>query len=200
MIDDCLSEFDFSDGIDYLEYTICEKIGLVTKTPEDVREYIEKNKKYLSDYPELIKAKIKKAFDIIENFDAKELENLREIMNSSSNDSTEAEFVKESIFGSPGEVLKISDHLDNQEVGIINDCLGDATTDDLDLHELAYDILEALVNRHKSKAEILSHKQDYESIIGLYRQPVIEAFKDAMHKVDILSEDQVEEIRRIIES
>ena len=98
------------------------------------------------------------------------------------------------------EALKITVPFDDAAVNTINDCLEGITADKVDVLELSYEILEALIRKHGTKAEILAHKDDYESIMHLFHQSVIDAFKDAIHKINILSEAQIEEIKKIIEA
>jgi len=56
MIDECLIEFDFSEGLDDLELFICEKISLLVDSPAEVKEYIKKNENNIDDYPDEIAA------------------------------------------------------------------------------------------------------------------------------------------------
>ncbi len=198
LMDKCLSEFDFSNGVGNLETHMCfEMLGKVD-TSEEIREFVRSNKQFASDYPDVIAEKIEKAFRLLRTLDDDDIIRLKTTIDSDEDDDSEPATGRTP--GDSGDALRIEAPFDDPEVDTINGCLGDLTVEDVDVDELSYDILEALVRRHKSKEEIISHRQEYEAIIDLFRQPVIEAFKSAMHKIDILSEAQVKEIRRIIES
>lgn len=198
MIDECLSEFDYSDGLEGLEDDICKKISLKIETPEDAISYVNENKEYETDYPDIIKEKIQDAFEKIMSLDRDEIKILKELENEDSGD--EGSGIEKRKIEAPGKALQIRAPYDCPALNIINDCLEGITEEKVDVVELSYSILEALIRKHGTKADILDHKEDYESIIPLFHQSVGDALKSAFNKLEILSENQVAEIRRIIES
>ena len=200
MIFDCLSEFDFSNGLEGLYQQICYKILEVADTPEGIRDYVDNNKKYTSNYPDVIASMIWKAFKLLQSLDKEKIDAIKRSENDEGQGNVAIKSLSEKLSGASTGTLKIVVPSDNPEITIINSCLDDIAADDVDVLELSYEMLEVLINKHKSKAEILSKRPNYEAIIELFQQPVIEAFNDAMHKIDILSDGQVEEIRKIIES
>lgn len=102
--------------------------------------------------------------------------------------------------GTPTDNLKIINPLGLHAVEVINGSLDGIVPEEVDVKELSYTILEALIREYITKAKIMEHKEDYEQIIPLYNQLVVEAFNEAMEMVEVLSEAQVKEILEIINS
>lgn len=74
------------------------------------------------------------------------------------------------------EDLKVDNPFAIHEIYVINGCLDGLRLKEMDVTELSYGILEALILRHKTKEKILERKGDYESIIHLYHPSVIDSF------------------------
>ena len=85
------------------------------------------------------------------------------------------------------------------QVDLINECLD--RTDPIDnVEEMSFTILEALVITYRTKEGIEENLENFEPAIDLYHPDVVKAYRSAVHKVEILNAEQIDEIRRIVES
>lgn len=181
---ECIETFDFSEDFTDLRYRLAIKLMGKGDSQEEVLEYINKCLPYITDFCLEVATEIRAAFGIIRGMSVEEFD----------------KYAKDDIVS----VEPMSDDPEESPEDLIARCIAGAPSPDNvpdDVTVVSFDFLEALIVRYATRAEIMSHVDEYRGIIAGLDNPIAaEAFEEALHKISILSDDQIKEIRSIVMS
>ena len=194
LINGCIEECDYADGIDSLETMIALKLLDEMDTREEILRYFEKNRRLIKLYTE----PVQQAIDYVEEFlrdESNDIDDLRAMLQMQDlfDDEDDSETVDDA-----SEYMVSTDYSD-EFVDLVNRAI-ESEGGVEDFISLSHSILEEFIKAKKTKGEIMDMLGAHQDSISMFKEPVAKAILVATHKVEIFSEEYIEELYRIITS
>lgn len=180
LIDGCIADFDFAEDFAEFIFSVVVELAEETGSRDKALNYIDANRCYFKDYPIEVVAQIQAAYGAIRGM-------------------SDAEFELYAVSDSEGETEDAVALEDTSVAEVIDHCIRESQSGGCE--QLSYEFFEALIIRHVTRAEIKLHAEEYKAAVeSLGNQEASEAMDLALHRVDVITDEMIEDIRKIITS